>query len=245
MGYLIASILAIILGQAAKHLCLKLPPVVSEEITYKEYFKTFKEDFKVDYIFTTIYLNLFNLLIFTKGLLPLSIIYMLLIFTLSIVFYIDYKTGLIPDETHIAILVLAMVNLGLNLSNYASYILGLLAGGGIFYILGLLALLIYKKEGMGFGDVKLMASLGLLFGLKTILVISLLAFGVGAIISILLIATKKKQMDSYIPFGPFIVIGSLLVIYFSPDVFIFGYLAMCNWLGTTASNILFEIIGKY
>ena len=66
---------------------------------------------------------------------------------------------------------------------------------------------------MGFGDVKLMGALGLYFGLSNIIVITLLSFLVGAILSIILLVTKIKKSNEYIPFGPFIVIGTFISIY--------------------------------
>ena len=66
---------------------------------------------------------------------------------------------------------------------------------------------------MGFGDVKLMGALGLYFGLSNIVVITLLSFLIGAILSIILLATKIKKMDEYIPFGPFIVLGTFISIF--------------------------------
>ena len=66
---------------------------------------------------------------------------------------------------------------------------------------------------MGFGDVKLMGALGLYFGLSNIIVITLLSFLIGAVLSIILLATKIKKMDEYIPFGPFIVLGTFISIF--------------------------------
>lgn len=66
---------------------------------------------------------------------------------------------------------------------------------------------------MGFGDVKLMGALGLYFGLSNIIVITLLSFLIGAILSIILLATKIKKMDEYIPFGPFIVLGTFIIMF--------------------------------
>ena len=88
-----------------------------------------------------------------------------------------------------------------------------LYGGGIFLGITLLGGLIYGKEAMGLGDVKLMGALGLYFGLSNIIIVSLLSFLVGAILSILLLITRVKKTDEYIPFGPFIVIGSLITIF--------------------------------
>ena len=66
---------------------------------------------------------------------------------------------------------------------------------------------------MGFGDVKLMGALGLYFGLSNIIAVTLLSFLIGALLSIILLATKIKKMDEYIPFGPFIVIGTFICIF--------------------------------
>ena len=71
----------------------------------------------------------------------------------------------------------------------------------------------YGKEAMGLGDVKLMGALGLYFGLANIIIIALISFLVGAILSVLLLATKIKKSDEYIPFGPFIVIITIFVPY--------------------------------
>ena len=66
---------------------------------------------------------------------------------------------------------------------------------------------------MGFGDVKLMAALGIIFGLSNIIVITLLSFLIGAILSIILLITKIRKSSEYIPFGPFIVIGTFISMY--------------------------------
>ena len=91
--------------------------------------------------------------------------------------------------------------------------LGMLAGGGIFLLITLIGGAIYGKEAMGFGDVKLMGALGLYFGLSNIIAITLVSFLIGAILSVILLATKIKKMDEYIPFGPFIVIGTFVSIF--------------------------------
>ena len=90
---------------------------------------------------------------------------------------------------------------------------GMLAGAGIFLAITLLGGLFYGKEAMGFGDVKLMAALGLLLGLSNIIIITLMSFLIGAILSIILLITKIRKTNEYIPFGPFIVIATFISIY--------------------------------
>ena len=68
---------------------------------------------------------------------------------------------------------------------------------------------------MGFGDVKFMGALGLFFGWINIIIISVLAFLLAAIISVGILIIKRKKVNEYIPFGPFIV-ASCLVVIFTP-----------------------------
>lgn len=95
------------------------------------------------------------------------------------------------------------------------------AGSGIFLVITLLGGLIAGKEAMGFGDVKLMGALGLYFGVSNIIAISLMAFLIGAVIGIILILTKTKKADEYIPFGPFIVISAFIMMFVPFDVIMF------------------------
>lgn len=244
LNYIIPSILAILFGQVVGHLCKKMPPVVAEEISYKEFFRELFKDFKIDIKYTFIHLILFNMFVYFNVNLLYQYLYILLIPVLIIVFYIDFKYQLIPDEAHIWIIVLSLIKLIFNLNNWYSYVLGALIGGGIFLALGYLALFIYKKEGMGFGDVKLMAALGLFFGIKYILVIALLSFVFGAVVGIILISTKQKRIDSYIPFGPFIVISTVLIMYINPNDIIFLYISFCTLLGRKITDIVYYLMGN-
>ena len=242
LPYVIVCIFSAILGQVTKHLCKKMPAWVSEEISFNQYLISLKSDFCVDIKYSIIYLILFNLLVYFQGFNLITILYMLCIFSLMLVFSIDYRYELIPDECHIVIALMGLINLLLNISEWKSCFFGAIIGGGSFYILGLLALIIYKKEGMGFGDVKLMAALGFLFGIKKILVITILSFAISAVISVILIALKKKKLDSYIPFGPFIVISALLIIYFDENIFINAYYSLCMFIGTKITDVIYKII---
>lgn len=244
LPYLIVSVVAIVLGQMLGQLVKKMPPVVKEEITYKEFFNGLDSDFKIDFKYSLILLVLYNSLVYFIGNVYSIYFYMIIIFALMLVFSIDYRFQLIPDEVHIIISLCGVVNLLVNLSSWWSYLLGALAGGLIFWLLGLLALLIFKKEGMGFGDVKLMASLGLFFGLKYIIVIALVSFVFGAVIGGVLLITKKKDGGSYIPFGPFIVIGAIILMFVKVDTIIDIYITFCSWLGSVMFDWIFRLMNK-
>jgi len=242
MPHVIVSILAIIFGQATKHLCKKLPDWVEEKISFKEFLESLKHDFKFDVKYTVIYLVLFNLLVYVQVFSYVTILYAICMFSLMLVFSIDYRFELIADESHIIIAIVGVINMFFNLSNWYEFLIGAVIGGGSFYLLGLIALWIYKKEGMGFGDVKLMAVLGLLFGIKNILVITILSFALAAVISIVLMIFKIKKLDSYIPFGPFIVIATIAIMLFDTEVFINAYYTFCMWLGTSVTDVIFKVI---
>ena len=132
-------------------------------------------------------------------------------------FVIDYKHQIIPNRLNLTLFEIGIIFAFLyGLSDVAitfNLLLGMVTGGGIFLLITVIGGLIYGKEAMGFGDVKLMASLGLLFGLSNIIVITLLSFLIGAILSVLLLITKIKKSSEYIPFGPFIVIGTFISMY--------------------------------
>jgi leader peptidase (prepilin peptidase)/N-methyltransferase len=103
-------------------------------------------------------------------------------------------------------------------------LLGALAGGGVFWLIALVT-----RGSMGGGDIKLMAALGLWFGLKGIAMIALLAFVIGSVISLIIVKIKKGGRKTAVPFGPFIILASFITIFFySPLVNIYLRLAGFN-----------------
>lgn len=242
--HIIITISAILCGQCAKHLEKNLIPLCMEEINHKEFFIRLKKKFKFDFIYSTILILLFNLLYYINGNVFSTYIYMALLVVLLIIFSIDYKVQLIPDEVHIYITILSVINIIFNVNNILDYILGALTGGGIFFVIAYVSYLILKKEGMGFGDVKLMASLGLFLGVKNILVITLLSFIIGAIIGIILLVIRKKDKSSYIPFGPFIVIAVIIIMFVKSDYILELYIAFCSMLGTVMTDVIYYFMKK-
>ena len=71
---------------------------------------------------------------------------------------------------------------------------------------------------MGGGDIKLMAAAGLFLGWKGVLVAMIVGSLIGAIVSLTLIAMKKKKRKDLIPFGPFLCLGILIAAVIGPDI---------------------------
>jgi leader peptidase (prepilin peptidase)/N-methyltransferase len=91
---------------------------------------------------------------------------------------------------------------------------GILFGGGILYIIALVYGLLTKREGMGGGDIKLLAMLGAFSGWKSLLFILLLSSSLGALVGITVMIVKGKDMKYAIPFGPFLSLAAVAYIFF-------------------------------
>ena len=241
MIYGIIITLAILLGQMTRHLSIKLIPVLEEKIGYKEFFKTFCCGFHIDFKNSILFLFLYYILYRLYGNTGMMYLYMALLPILFIVFSIDYQVKLIPDEAHIYIVILGIIQLMFRFHQLLDFILGALIGGGFFLAISLISYWILKKEGMGLGDVKLMASLGFLFGTKTIMVIILLSFILGAIAGVVVLAIKKGK-ESYIAFGPFIVIATIIIMIIPVDDIIQIYFSFCSALGTAVTDLVFFLL---
>ena len=146
-----------------------------------------------------------------------TLAYMILFPMLLCAFVIDYRLKIIPNRLNLTIFEVGLAYTFLegiiNINIAIDMLLGMIAGAGIFLFITLVGGLIAGKEAMGFGDVKLMGGLGLFFGWRTIIIISLIAFLLGAIVGITLMLRKKKKSDEYIPFGPFIVISAVIAMF--------------------------------
>lgn len=151
---------------------------------------------------------------------------------------IDYYWYIIPDELNILLAFMGVARIFLEKSSWyfsefsGSFIHGYaalfglrsdiwlnhIAGGLIgFLIIGAI-ILFTKGRGMGIGDLKLIAALGILFGWPD--VVFLLAFGfiIGAIFSLNLIFRGTKGMKDSVPFGPFLVLGAVTLVFFGEAI---------------------------
>ncbi len=224
--YIGAAILGLLVGQFVDWMNVRLPEY--KKVFSKDIIKAYKEKFKPNYILMFLTAIIYVTLIYIYGIKDtlianLNLIqYMILVPMLLSAFVIDYKLQIIPNRLNLTIFEVGVVFTFIyGISNIAisiNMVLGMLAGAGIFLLITLLGGLFYGKEAMGFGDVKLMGALGLYLGLSNIIIITILAFLIGAVLSIILLVTKIKKTDEYIPFGPFIVIATFISIYIPIDV---------------------------
>lgn len=97
-------------------------------------------------------------------------------------------------------------------------VVGFLAYGGLVLGVGILGEMMFKKEAMGGGDVKLTAAIGANIGVVYGLVSFFIAAAVGAVAGILLLSLQRKQRLDEIPFGPMLVAGAVIMIFAGPGI---------------------------
>ena len=141
------------------------------------------------------------------------------------IFFIDLKHRIIPD-----VITLPGIALGLFFSFFVkspsvvNALIGILVGGVLFYLSAVLGELLFKKESMGGGDIKLAMMLGAFLGWQKILLVFLLSALLGTIVgTTALLFSKNVKETRMIPFGPFLALGSILAIFLG-DMLISVYL---------------------
>lgn len=98
-------------------------------------------------------------------------------------------------------------------------LIGMVSASGILFAVALIALLIYKNDGgMGMGDVKIFIPIGMFLGWKLALLALFLSIMSGGIISIFLLLLKIKDRKSAIPFGPYIILGTISAVFFGNNL---------------------------
>ena len=140
----------------------------------------------------------------------------LLLWTLLALTMIDADTQLLPDDLTLPLVWAGLiVNLWGLFTPLASAVIGAVAGYLTLWTIYWLFRLIRGKEGMGYGDFKLLAALGAWLGWKMLPLIVLLSSVVGALIGVALIAFKGREHDLPIPFGPFLALGGIVAFFLS------------------------------
>lgn len=155
--------------------------------------------------------------------------YLLIIISfLIIIFVYDLRYFIIPDKVLFPAIIISLayrlfeiVYLKLNWNILLYYLLAVIAASGFF----LLIYCISKGKWIGFGDVKLGILLGLIAGWPDIILLLFLSYLIGGIIGIGLICFKKKKLENEVPFGPFLILGTFLTIFFG-DKLINWYLGL-------------------
>ena len=138
--------------------------------------------------------------------------------------FIDFEYQIIPDSISISGIFLGLIAAAIfpslmeadtRLLALGRSFMGAVVGGGSIYAIGVLGSIVFKKDAMGCGDVKLMAGLGAILGWKLVLVIFFLAPCFGSVIGII---EKVKYKRETIPYGPYLSLAAMIAIFWGEKI---------------------------
>ena len=146
-------------------------------------------------------------------------IYFTFVAALIVITVIDLYHQIIPD-----VISLPGIAVGLLLSLISPYntffnsLIGILIGGGSLFAVATLYQWFFKREGMGGGDVKLLAMIGAFLGWKAVILTILLSSLIGSVAGIIIMVLKGKDFKYAIPFGPFLSLGAAIALFYGYDI---------------------------
>lgn len=246
--YLIVCLLGLIIGKFVAFCNVKFGK--EEKISLKEFFKEKNTIFELQYITMFSIAIIYILLLYKFGIEKnffknLDLIKFLVLSPMLIsAFIVDLKHRIIPNRLNMLIFETGIFFVFLygidNLAIAKDMALGCLAGAGIFLAITLLGGLIAGKEAMGFGDVKFMGAIGLFYGVSVIAEISLMAFIIAAVfcIGVLIYRYIKKDEDEYLPFGPFLALSAMCMMFFPAGIVFRIFMSFCMIL----SNQILKLV---
>ncbi|UCE52383.1 MAG: prepilin peptidase [Desulfobacterales bacterium] len=148
-----------------------------------------------------------------------ALIYFVFIAVLLVITFIDIDHQIIPDIITLpGIPIFFIAGFALPRINFIDSFLGILVGGGSLLLVAWTYHLITKKEGMGGGDIKLLAMIGAVTGWQGALFTIFVASAVGTLSGMLVMLKARKSMKLAIPFGPFLAIGGIAYIFLGPQL---------------------------
>jgi leader peptidase (prepilin peptidase)/N-methyltransferase len=146
-------------------------------------------------------------------------VYFLFVAVLLVVTFIDIDHQIIPDRLSLTGIPLFFL-LGFLVPHvsWVDALIGILLGGGILFAVALGYQLLTGRDGMGGGDIKLLAMIGALIGWQGVLFTIFFSSLSGSLIGLALALPAGRSMKSRLPFGPFLAAGAIAYIFFGPEV---------------------------
>lgn len=136
---------------------------------------------------------------------------------LVVITFIDIEHQIIPDEISLSGIVLGFAaSFFIPGFSWLNSLLGILLGGGSLLFVAYVYQWLTRKEGMGGGDIKLLAMMGAFLGWKAIPFIIFTSSLTGSVLGISIMLLQKKDSKLAIPFGPYLAFGALLYVFYGP-----------------------------
>lgn len=166
------------------------------------------------YFFVELFTGIITLLVVNRyGFGLEALLYSIFAWGLIAVAFIDLDFQIIPDELSVGGVIVGLLISPLLVIGLKGAAIGALLGGGIFFILAIL-----YPGGMGGGDIKLMAAIGVFLGWQLTGLTILIGSALGSIVGLGSIAFLGKSRKDRIPFGPFLALGGLVALLWGEDL---------------------------
>jgi leader peptidase (prepilin peptidase)/N-methyltransferase len=141
---------------------------------------------------------------------------------LLVVIFIDIHHQIIPDVISLPGIILGFsFSLFSNHINWQDSLTGIILGGGVLYSIALIYVLLRRQEGMGGGDIKLLAMIGAWLGWQSLPFVIFFSSFTGSIVGLLAMRTQKKGGSTRIAFGPFLSCTAIIYLFFSKQILTF------------------------
>jgi leader peptidase (prepilin peptidase) / N-methyltransferase len=155
------------------------------------------------------------------------------VFGLVTITFIDFDFRIIPDTFSLSGIVIGLIGAYFNPDrSFTSALYGVIAGGGIFWSVSYLYYVIRKEIGLGGGDIKLLAWIGAVLGLQSIIVTVLVSSVVGTVFGLFIMIKEKGNLKTSIPYGPFLSLAALIYLFWGVEFTRLFYSFFFPWLET-------------
>lgn len=162
---------------------------------------------------------MFALVLYSFGFSHATLVYWLLCAALIVISFIDLDHQIIPDVISLpGILIGFLCSFFIPWISWVDSLLGIIAGGGSLFLIAWLYEKLAKREGMGGGDIKLLAMLGAFLGWKAVLPVIFLSSLCGTLIGVPIMLLQKEDSRFAIPFGPFLNFAALIYLFWGPGL---------------------------
>ena len=145
--------------------------------------------------------------------------YFLFVAALIVITVIDLYHQIIPDVISIPGIGVGLLSaLILPHVTFFNSLIGMILGGGSLFVVATLYQWLFKREGMGGGDVKLLAMIGAFLGWESVIITIISSSLIGSILGIIIIIFKGKNFKYAIPFGPFLSLGAAITLFYENEI---------------------------
>ena len=155
-----------------------------------------------------------------------ALVYGVFFSALLIISWIDWDYLIISDAITLPGIILGVLcSLWILPVGFFNSLIGVIVGGGVLLAMAWISPFLFGKEGLGGGDIKLLAMVGAFLGWKLALVTLMIASILGALVGVGLMVVSAMKRGQYLPFGPFLALGAVISLLFGPEI-LAGYLGL-------------------